>query len=134
MKNRWWIAPAVVLGTLAAYGAVYLAAYALVRPLHRDAARWIAPLLAMFVAPELTRLLPWRLTDRERSLLLFGGLGALLGGLLTVLVGVLFINWPDLWSAWGGTIAAVCIVGTGVGTAYLRAGAGPAFRQARDLR
>jgi hypothetical protein len=40
---------------------------------------------------------------------------------------LLFVDRPGLWSTWAATIAAACIVGTSVGTAYLRARNGPAF-------
>jgi len=111
---------------------VYLAAYALVRPLHRNVAQWVAPLAAFGFTPPLTRLFPRSLTDRDRSLLRIGSVvGALLGGLLAVFVGVVLAQ-PGLWSTWGATIAAVCIVGTSIGTAYLLAGDGPAFREERD--
>ena len=123
----------MALGTFAAYGAVYFAVYALVRPLHSGVARFLATAMAVIVSPELTRLFPRSLTDRDRSLLRVGSVvGAFLGVLLTVLVGVMLVDQPDLWSTWGGTLAAVCIVGTSVAMAYQWVGEGPTFGREKD--
>jgi hypothetical protein len=128
--NRWLAALAMTLGTFAVFGAVYLAAYAVARPLHRNVAAWVAPVVAVAFTPRLTRLFPRSLTDRDRTLLRVGTVvGALLGVLVAVLIGVLLVDQADLWSTWGGTVAAVCIVGTSVATAYLVVGEGPAFRE-----